>query len=204
MSNTNGAEQGQVTTSHPEPLSLPPNTSSAKFHEFLRRASAVVGDENVAVVAGDDQLQQQDYMDRSKVHDMFHILEKKAFLHSCTVAPKDVPGVQSIMRLANEMEIPVWPFSMGRNLGYGGAAPRVPGSIGLDMGKNMNKVLKVDAYSAYALVEPGVSFFDLHQYLVDHDLRDKVWADCPDLGGGSVIGNTMERGIGYTPYGDHW
>ncbi|PKX95992.1 FAD-binding oxidoreductase [Aspergillus novofumigatus IBT 16806] len=90
------------------------------------------------------------------------------------------------------------------HVGYGGAAPRVPGSIGLDMGKNMNKVLKVDADSAYALVEPGVSFFDLHQYLVDHDLRDKVWADCPDLGGGSVIGNTMERGIGYTPYGDYW
>lgn len=204
MSNTNGAEQGQATPSHPEPISLPPNTSSAKFHEFLRRASAIVGDENVVVVAGDDQLQQQDYIDRSKVHDMFHILEKKAFLHSCTVAPKDVPGVQNIMHLANEMDIPVWPFSLGRNIGYGGAAPRVPGSIGLDMGKNMNKVLKVDADSAYALVEPGVSFFDLHQYLVDHDLRDKVWADCPDLGGGSVIGNTMERGIGYTPYGDHW
>lgn len=81
MSNTNGAEQGQVTPSHPEPLLLPPNTSSAKFHEFLRRASAIVGDENVAVVAGDDQLQQQYYMDRSKMHDMFHILEKKAFLH---------------------------------------------------------------------------------------------------------------------------
>jgi hypothetical protein len=23
----------------------------------------------------------------------------------------------------------------------------------------------------------------------------------PDLGGGSVLGNTMERGVGYTPYG---
>jgi hypothetical protein len=45
MSNTNGAEQGQATPSHPEPISLPPNTSSAKFHEFLRRASAIVGDE---------------------------------------------------------------------------------------------------------------------------------------------------------------
>jgi hypothetical protein len=93
MLNTNGAEQGQATPSHREPISLPPNMSSAKFHEFLRRASAIVGDENVVVVAGDDQLQQQGYIDRSKVHDMFHILEKKAFLHSCTVAPKDVPGV---------------------------------------------------------------------------------------------------------------
>lgn len=23
----------------------------------------------------------------------------------------------------------------------------------------------------------------------------------PDLGGGSVLGNTVERGVGYTPYG---
>lgn len=23
----------------------------------------------------------------------------------------------------------------------------------------------------------------------------------PDLGGGSVMGNTLERGVGYTPYG---
>lgn len=52
---------------------------------------------------------------------------------------------------------------MGRNLGYGGAAPRVPGSIGLDMGRNMNKILKVDVDGAYALVEPGVTFFDLRK-----------------------------------------
>tara|TARA_R110002003_G_scaffold3_15_gene82 strand:+ start:4943 stop:6133 length:1191 start_codon:yes stop_codon:yes gene_type:complete len=28
--------------------------------------------------------------------------------------------------------------------------------------------------------------------------------DVPDLGGGSVLGNTLERGVGYTPYGDHF
>lgn len=62
---------------------------------------------------------------------------------------------------------------------------------------------------------------DLHNYLVENNLRDKLWIDVPDLGGGSVIGNTIERGsgkncckrccrtsanarAGYTPYGDHW
>ena len=24
------------------------------------------------------------------------------------------------------------------------------------------------------------------------------------MGGGSIIGNAIERGVGYTPYGDHW
>jgi hypothetical protein len=61
----------------------------------------------------------------------------------------------------------------------------------------------------------------LHNYLVENNLRERLWIDVPDLGGGSVIGNTIERGVGksdcarlikwhadlgagYTPYGDHW
>jgi len=31
-----------------------------------------------------------------------------------------------------------------------------------------------------------------------------LWVDVPDLGGGSVLGNTLDRGVGYTPYGDHF
>lgn len=32
--------------------------------------------------------------------------------------------------------------------------------------------------------------------MVENNLRDKLWIDVPDLGGGSVIGNTVERGVG--------
>ena len=39
-------------------------------------------------------------------------------------------------------------------------------------------------------------YSDLHNYLVENNLRDKLWIDVPDLGGGSVIGNTIERGVG--------
>jgi 4-cresol dehydrogenase (hydroxylating) len=28
--------------------------------------------------------------------------------------------------------------------------------------------------------------------------------DTPDLGWGSIVGNTLDRGVGYTPYGDHF
>ena len=186
------------------PLALPPNTAATTFSTFIDRLTEVVSSENLTVVTDEQQLLKEDYMDRSKVHDMFHIVEKDQFVSSAIVAPRSVPEVQAIMRLANEFEIPVWPFSMGRNIGYGGSAPRVAGSIGIDMGKNMNKVIEVNAELAYALVEPGVSFFDLHEYIDQNGLRERVWADVPDLGGGSIIGNTLERGIGYTPYGDHW
>jgi 4-cresol dehydrogenase (hydroxylating) flavoprotein subunit len=31
-----------------------------------------------------------------------------------------------------------------------------------------------------------------------------LWLDVPDAGWGSVVGNALERGVGYTPYGDHF
>jgi hypothetical protein len=44
-----------------------------------------------------------------------------------------------------------------------------------------------------------VTYYDLHEYLVANNLRDKLWLDVPDLGGGSILGNAVERGVGYTP-----
>lgn len=60
---------------------------------------------------------------------MFHVFDKDYFVSSAVIAPRKVTEVQAIMKLCNEYGIPVWPFSIGRNVGYGGAAPRVPGSI---------------------------------------------------------------------------
>ncbi|TGO32976.1 hypothetical protein BHYA_0275g00020 [Botrytis hyacinthi] len=134
---------------------------------------------------------------------MYHLFDKDYFIVPATIATRNVEEVQAIVRLCNEYEIPLWPFSIGRNIGYGGAAPRVPGSIGLDMAKNMNKVLRVNSEGAYALLEPGVTFFSLYDYLKEKKLDDQLWIDTPDLGGGSVVGNTIERGVGYTPYGEY-
>ena len=81
--------------------------------------------------------------------------------------------------------------------------PCCPGSVVLDL-KRMNRILEVDERNAYALVEPGVSYFDLYRYIEERGL--KLWIDCPDPGWGSVIGNALDHGVGYTmnPYRDHW
>lgn len=55
------------------------------------------------------------------------------------------------------------------------------GSICMDLGKHMNKVLEVNTEGAYALVEPGVTYYDLHEYLEKHNLREKVWLDVSGL-----------------------
>ena len=52
----------------------------------------------------------------------------------------------------------------------------------------MNKILEVNVEGAYALVEPGVTYFSLYDHLVETGLREHLWIDVPDLGGGSIIG----------------
>jgi 4-cresol dehydrogenase (hydroxylating) len=79
---------------------------------------------------------------------------------SAAVAPSTVEEVQAVVRAANEFRVPLYPISTGRNLAYGGSAPAYSGSVVLDL-KRMNRVLEVDERNAWALVEPGVSYFDL-------------------------------------------
>ena len=83
---------------------------------------------------------------------------------------------------------------MGRNVGYGGAAPRVPGSVVVDLGRRMNRILDIDGDNASCIVEPGVSYFALYDEIQKRALP--LWIDCPDLGGGSVLGNAIDRGVG--------
>ncbi len=135
-------------------------------------------------------------------HDAFHIVDQEELVCSAVVYPGSTADVQTIVRWANQHGIPVYPISIGRNVGYGGAAPRIPGAVVIDLGKRMDKVLNIDGENASCIVEPGVSYFKLYEEVQARGLP--LWIDCPDLGGGSVLGNAIDRGVGYTPYGDHF
>lgn len=115
------------------------------------------------------------------------------------VAPKTAEEVQAIVRIANEEKAPLWPMSRGKNLGYGGAAPVMAGAIVLDLSRM--KQIKVDVESGTALLEPGVGFFDLYDYLQENNIP--LWMSVPGNSWGSVVGNALDRGVGYTDYGDH-
>lgn len=119
---------------------------------------------------------------------------------AAVVTPESVEEVQEIVRIANAFCVPLWTFGQGRNYAYGGPAPRVRGSIQVSFRK-MNRVLEVDDELAYAVVEPGVRFYDLYDHLQAGGYR--LWPSIPDLGWGSVVGNTLDSGRGYTRYGDH-
>jgi (+)-pinoresinol hydroxylase len=121
--------------------------------------------------------------------------EPEERIASAAVAPSATEEVQRIVRIANRYRVPLYAISTGKNLGYGGSAPAYSGCVVLDL-KRMNRVIEVNEANAFALLEPGVSYFDLYRYIQDRKL--KVWIDCPDPGWGSVVGNAIDRGGGYT------
>ena len=81
---------------------------------------------------------------------------------SAVLSPTTVEEVQEIVRIANRHRVPLWTHGQGRNNGYGGPAPRVKGSVIVSL-REMNRVLEIDPDLAYAVVEPGVRWFDLYE-----------------------------------------
>src|SRR5690606_30728091 len=82
-----------------------------------------------------------------------------------------------------------------------GPAPAMPGTLVLDL-KRMNRILEVNEKHAYVVVEPGVSYKDLYLHL--QRIGSKLWVDCAAPGWGGVMGNILDRGVGYTPMGEHF
>jgi len=119
---------------------------------------------------------------------------------SGVVAPTSVEQVQTVVRVAAEHRVPLWTFSQGRNNGYGGAAPRVANSILVNL-REMDRILEIDDDLCHAIVEPGVRFLDLYAALKQGG--HALWQSIPDIGWGSIVGNTLDHGVGFIGLGDH-
>jgi 4-cresol dehydrogenase (hydroxylating) len=173
----------------------PPGVSPADFSRVLAAWRDTVGGEWVLTSAEDVALYRDAY---SPYWD-----EPEERVASAAVAPSTLEQVQAVVRVANQYRVPLYPISTGRNLAYGGSAPVYSGSVVLDL-KRLNRVLEVNEPNAFALVEPGVSYFDLYEHITRAGLD--VWIDPPDPGWGSVIGNALDGGGGWTasPFRDHF
>ncbi|KAJ5554710.1 D-lactate dehydrogenase [Penicillium frequentans] len=124
-----------------------------------------------------------DYVDP---YELYEDKDSERKVASAAVLPQSVEELQSILKIANKYAIPLWTFSRGKNLGYGGPAPRLSGSVAVDLHR-MNRIIEVNDKFSYAVVEPGVTFTDLYNYCVENKLS--VWPSVPSLGWGSVVGN---------------
>jgi 4-cresol dehydrogenase (hydroxylating) len=168
-------------------MKTPPGISPKTFAAALQEFANVVGQQWVFTSDEDLDLYRDAYSPLRGTED-----ERTA---SAAVAPSSTEEVQALVRIADKYAIPVYAISTGRNLGYGGSAPAYSGSVVFDL-KRMNRIIEVNDRTHYAVVEPGVSYFDLYQYIQERGL--KVWIDCPDPGWGSPIGNALDHGVGYT------
>ncbi len=165
----------------------PPSVSPEVFKDALKEMRGAVGAEWVFASQPDVDLYRDAYS--------LFWEEPGELVASAAVAPANTEEVQRIVQICNERSIPLYPISTGRNLGYGGSAPVYSGSVVLDL-KRMDRVIDVDERNAAALVEPGVSYFDMYRHL--RDRGSKLWIDVPDPGWGSLMGNALDFGGGYT------
>ena len=156
--------------------------------ELVSRLQELLGTE--AVLLEDEQVQE--------FQDPYWIPGDSTYRGSAVVLPASTEQVQAVVRLANEYDVPLSTSSQGRNNGYGGASPRVGGSLQLSL-RRMDRVLEIDDELAYAVVEPGVRWLDLHEALEagGHRLRLSV----PDIGWGSMVGNSLDNGVTYMANG---
>jgi 4-cresol dehydrogenase (hydroxylating) len=180
---------GQTAT---VPAMLPKGMSNANFSAALGALRSIVGPEWV-------------FADETSL-----LPYKKAMIPDVAgkhvpigaVAPANVEQVQQIVQVANRYKLPLWPVSTGKNMGYGMTNTAAPGQTVLDL-KRMNKIISVDSVLCTALVEPGVTYQDLANYIAEHNLP--LWIDVPTVGPiVGPVGNTLDRGVGYTPYGEHF
>lgn len=167
---------------------LPSGLERRQLEMALAAFAGVVGSDWVMNTNAD----RDHYLDHMPIYPERHVA-------AAAVAPADTAEVQAVVRLANEYRVPLWTIGRGKNFGYGSAAPMMSGCVVLDLTRM--KKIEMDAENGVVLLEPGVGFYDLYDYLEQHNLP--YWMSVPGNSWGSVVGNALERGVGYTPYGDH-
>nr|WP_298415064.1 FAD-binding oxidoreductase [uncultured Halomonas sp.] len=171
---------------------LPKGVSAKDFDQALVRFREILGDDNVLV--------SEEYL--APYTKIMMAADDQDYIPSAAITLTTTEQVQDVVRACNQYKVPVWPISTGKNIGYGSAAPGETGQVVMDL-RNMNKIIDVDPDVATALIEPGVTYQALYDYIKEKDY--KLWLDPPAPSAvAGPVGNTLDRGVGYTPYGEHF
>ena len=141
-------------------MAIPPGVSAADWTNAQKQFRDVVGSQWVFTSDEDVVLYRDAYSPFWG--------EPEERLVSAAVAPDNAEHVSQIVKIANRYRIPLFAISTGKNLGYGGSAGNVSGTVIVDL-KRMNRVIEVDDERYFAIVEPGVAYFDPTQ---PFDVRD--------------------------------
>ena len=173
-------------------IALPKGVTEETFTKAIKEYRTLLGEDRVRI----DPASLQSYLRMT--------FAESEGLHrpSAVMYPRTVTEIQTVVGIANKYKTPLWTVCNGENEGYGSSSPATQGQIVLDL-KGMNKILEVDQELGYCLLEPGVTYAELDQHLKKNKIN--LWLDVPSASANvSVVGNTIERGSGYTPYSEHF
>lgn len=171
---------------------LPRGMSRDRFLSAVAEYRAVVGADNV-------------FVDEERLVSYRKIMipaPDAAHAAAGAVAPGSVEEVRAIVAISARHRIPLWTVSTGKNFGYGTAAPARPGQVVLDL-RRMDRILDFDPVLGTVLIEPGVTYQKLADFLEANGNQYIVTGP----GAGPIVGpmgQALERGRGYTPYGDQF
>ncbi len=159
------------------------------FENALLEIKELVGVENVKV-----DLDERLHFSRSTL--------AQGTVPSAIIKPNSRQEVEAIVKISNEYRLHVHPISSGKNWGYSDACAVMDGQLLLDLSR-MNRILEVNESLGYITIEPGVTQGQVYEYLIKNKI--KLWMDATGAGPDtSIIGNTMDRGFGHSPYGDRY
>ncbi len=156
-------------------LSSPKYGSIEDLNIAIKELKKILGDENVT--------QAIDSIDQHKDHYANCVHPAPNEIPQVVVFPGSTTDVSNVMKIAHKYRIPVIPYSGGTALE--GHANATRGGIVVDI-QRMNKVLAFHEKDLDIVVQPGVGWQELAEYLDPHKLLFG-----PDPGPGAEIGGMV-------------
>jgi len=111
----------------------------------------------------------------------------------CIVYPKNKNEIQTIIQLANQYLVKIYPISCGKNWGFGSSLPIEDNTVIVNL-RDFNTIMDIDIINGYATIAPGVTQEQLAKALANTPYFVDVTGSSADS---SIIGNALERGIAY-------
>lgn len=114
---------------------------------------------------------------------------------SGVVFPKTEKEIRSLVQVANTHQVPLYPFSRGKNWGLGSHIPVKANHVIVDLSQ-MNKILEFDSEYGVVRIQPGVSQRDLSNFLLKKKARYRLNVT-GSAAESSILGNALERGVAH-------
>ena len=167
----------------------------SRKHELVSKLEAIVGKPNV--------------LTHGEIFDEFSTSTMKEQTHPCAVIiPSDKNDVREIVKLFNDVnsqgneKFQLHPVSSGKNWGYTCSEAGCDNAFLLYL-VNLNNITEYDDILGTVRIGAGVTQKQLYDFLKEKGL--KFWMDATGSSVDcSVLGNSLERGFGHTPAGNHF